>query len=212
MTVGLPGAGISVFFYLIAILVMPVRALWVVARGGALPAGSLGLVARQWTIAMGIVVVIWMTGLALGLAAGDVVVTADAGTVTEAPADGAGTIAAPADGVVTIAAEPLESALARVGIWITLATLPIILVIIQVLSLVTARRPAKRRSGSRTRLADSGDRSFWQRPAPPHRSMAPMHSSRSTVVARLSDRGGWPTGSRDEGHASKVAVSPAASE
>ena len=126
MIVGLPGAGISAFFYLLCVLLMPVHAAWLVARRRPLPPGGWRLIARQWVIAAGIIAVLYLGGLFLGLFVQD-----------HRPVSAAGT-------------EPVDRVLARVGIWLALGTLALVLLVIQLLSLAERRR--RRRHENRVQL------------------------------------------------------------
>jgi hypothetical protein len=66
VNVGLPGSGLGSLLYLILALLMPLRYLWRVARRKAAP-GEGWIVARQTGLALGIVLAIGMTGVAVGL-------------------------------------------------------------------------------------------------------------------------------------------------
>ena len=65
MTVGLPGVGLGGIFYLVSALTMPVRELVRTLRRESSRA-RWRLVARQWTLAAGIVVAMWLTGKGVG--------------------------------------------------------------------------------------------------------------------------------------------------
>jgi hypothetical protein len=67
MTVGLPGVGIGGIFYLMSALTMPVRELVVTARGES-SLSRWKFVAKQWSLAAGILAAMWLTGKLLGLA------------------------------------------------------------------------------------------------------------------------------------------------
>ena len=70
MAVGIPGVGIGGIFYLVSALAMPFRELALMARGerGAGGAATWIAIARQWSIAGGIIGAIWATGWVLGRA------------------------------------------------------------------------------------------------------------------------------------------------
>ena len=65
MTAGLPGVGIGGIFYLASAIVMPFRSLYAVATGRAHDA-RWRVALRQAAIAVGILGMLWLTGLALG--------------------------------------------------------------------------------------------------------------------------------------------------
>ena len=67
MTVGTPGAGIGGLFYLASAIVLPVRALLRQMKGERVAWGG---VARQWTLAVGVLAAIWLAGWLIGLWAG----------------------------------------------------------------------------------------------------------------------------------------------
>src|SRR5206468_1281508 len=96
---------------------------WLIARRRPLPPGGWRLIARQWLIAFGIVMVLYLSGVLLGLFAHE-----------PRPVGGS---------------EPLDRLVARVGIWVALATLVTVLVVIQLLSVVLRRR--RRRDENRIR-------------------------------------------------------------
>ena len=62
MTAGLPGSGIGGFFYLIASFAIPLREIWLVARGD-IDRARMRLAWRQFAVAVGIVTVVWMSGV-----------------------------------------------------------------------------------------------------------------------------------------------------
>jgi hypothetical protein len=65
MTAGLPGVGIGGIFYLASAIMMPVRSLYSVLTGRAHEA-RWRVALQQAAIAGGILVALWITGLALG--------------------------------------------------------------------------------------------------------------------------------------------------
>lgn len=64
MTAGLPGTGIGGLFYLLSALFMPIRELWRAAKGTGKP-GDLRIAFRQAGMAVLIIAMGWLTGLAL---------------------------------------------------------------------------------------------------------------------------------------------------
>jgi hypothetical protein len=73
MTVGAPGAGIGGLFYLASAIVLPLRAGLRAVRGEPV---AWGPVARQWLLAVSVVVAIWFAGWLIGLWAGPELVRA----------------------------------------------------------------------------------------------------------------------------------------
>src|SRR5262245_37345189 len=65
MTVGIPGVGFGGIFYLISALFMPIREVVKTARGES-TVERWGVVAKQWSLAAGILVALWATGWGLG--------------------------------------------------------------------------------------------------------------------------------------------------
>src|SRR5262245_54386277 len=66
MTAGLPGTGIGGLFYLLAALAMPPRTAWRDGRGDRNPR-HLVLMVKQVTIAVAIMIAVWLTGVVAGL-------------------------------------------------------------------------------------------------------------------------------------------------
>ena len=64
MTVGVPGAGIGGLFYLASALVLPLRAGVRAVRGEPV---AWGPVVRQWLLAVSVLVAIWFAGWLIGL-------------------------------------------------------------------------------------------------------------------------------------------------
>lgn len=120
MIVGLPAAGISAVFYLIAAVLMPVVTLWRMARGEAMHPGGWALVARQVAVAAAIIVTVLLTALAIGA------------LLPAAPVDGGGG----GEG----GAEPALRAVGRIAIWISLGTLALVLIGVRVGAFIVARR------------------------------------------------------------------------
>src|SRR5215813_2107845 len=65
MTVGIPGVGFGGIFYLIGALFMPIREVVRTARGES-NVERWVVVAKQWSLAAGILVALWGTGWILG--------------------------------------------------------------------------------------------------------------------------------------------------
>ena len=66
MTAGLPGTGIGGLFYLVAALCLPLRFVWLRARGHH--DGRQGLlVCKQLMMSMSMIAAVWLTGALLGL-------------------------------------------------------------------------------------------------------------------------------------------------
>lgn len=59
MNVGLPGIGIGAIFYLILILAMPIRELWMRLRRFS-SAGGWTFIGRQWAMSAAMIALIWM--------------------------------------------------------------------------------------------------------------------------------------------------------
>jgi hypothetical protein len=125
MVTGLPGAGIGGLFYLGSALWLPVRGAWRRLRGGALPWEP---ALRSAGIALGIVAAIWLAGVMIGLWAGPIFqpVAALAG---RGPGSVGGT----------------TNLLATLTLALSLGTLALVLLMVQV-ARVVVRRPASRRS------------------------------------------------------------------
>jgi hypothetical protein len=66
MTVGLPGVGIGGIFYLVSALTMPVRELVRTLRRES-SATRWRFVMMQWSLAVGILIAMWLTGKAIGM-------------------------------------------------------------------------------------------------------------------------------------------------
>jgi len=66
MTVGLPGVGIGGIFYLVSALTMPVRELVRTFRRES-SAMRWRFVMTQWSLAVGILIAMWLTGEAIGM-------------------------------------------------------------------------------------------------------------------------------------------------
>lgn len=85
MTAGLPGAGIGGLFYLVSALLMPVRELagWVLRRRTPRWGVALG----QAALALGVIALIYLTGRALGMLIGVELPAARGGVAISAAAD-----------------------------------------------------------------------------------------------------------------------------
>ncbi len=129
MIVGLPGAGLSTFFYLLLAAIMPVRAFWQVARGRPLAPGQWRLIWRQAAIALGIVAVLAAMGFFLTL-----VIDVTSGLPAGPAAQPAGPAAQPSSGVTALA-----TSIAALGIVVALVSLGGLLSIIEVLAFLSRR-------------------------------------------------------------------------
>jgi hypothetical protein len=150
MAAGIPGVGIGGIFYLASALLMPVRELWLVARNvrGAGSAEHWRVIARQWSIAAGILTAIWATGWALGKVLTSRIAVGDAA---------AGAAAAAAAHGVSL----------RIGALIlSFGTLAVVLALVQVARLV---RRATHRVKPVARLADARADEEEESDAPPAR-------------------------------------------
>lgn len=65
MTAGIPGTGITAIFYLLLVLLMPVRELYLMLRGRSRP-GRWRVILTQSALAWGIVALLWGEGWVLG--------------------------------------------------------------------------------------------------------------------------------------------------
>lgn len=121
MVAGVPGAGISAFFYLLAVLAMPFVAVFRATRSRSMAAGRWSLVARQVGVGLGI---------AVGLVVGGALVTLLVAS---------GSPAATAEQTAQ-AAWQMGSTLSRVGLAVGLVTLVLVMGTVQVAAWVVARR------------------------------------------------------------------------
>jgi hypothetical protein len=125
---GVPGAGISAFFYLLAVLAMPLVALYRVVRARSLAAGQWRLVARQTAVALGI-----GGGLLLGGAAVTWVVTSAAQSASVEQ--------------TTQVVWQAGDTLSRLGIALGVATLLLVLGSVQLAALIAGRGARGRANG-----------------------------------------------------------------
>jgi hypothetical protein len=130
--VGLPGAGISAFFYLLLVLLMPLKLAWRAIRRSGIRRGHVRLTARQLLIGLGILGSFSVIGLVLAA------VLPEAPPVVETGGHGDATVVGIARGI------------ARVGVYLGLGTLIAVLVVTRLLSLALSPRraipgPLKRR-------------------------------------------------------------------
>lgn len=125
MTAGLPGVGIGGIFYLASALLMPMRSLVAVLSGR--PGDARWPVAlRQASLAAGILGVLWLTGLALAW-----IITAFVPQGTSLVAAGSGAVE-----VRTVV---------KVGaLLLSLGTLSLVLLLVQVARLALPARPTQR--------------------------------------------------------------------
>jgi hypothetical protein len=121
MVAGVPGAGISAFFYLIAVLAMPFVAGWRAARARSLGAGRWRLVGRQLVIA---------TGIALGLVAAGVLVALLAASASPAVT---------AEQAAQVAWQ-VGSTLSQVGVALGLVTLAAVVGTVQLVAVIDGWR------------------------------------------------------------------------
>ena len=125
MFVGLPGAGISAFFYLLLVLLMPIKLAWQAVRRTGVRPGHLRLTARQMVIGAGIVGSFAVIGWVLSAVLPEATHTSSGG------------------GAVAAAAVAVERGATRVGIYIGIATLVAVLVATQILKMTVKRRPVQ---------------------------------------------------------------------
>jgi hypothetical protein len=121
MIVGLPGAGISAFFYLFLVLLMPFKLAWNAARRVTVRREQITLIARQLVIGAGILASFAVIGALLAV-------------LLPEPAPVTGPAAA-----VGGAAVAVERGIARVGVYLGIATLIGVLVVTQLLALIVRR-------------------------------------------------------------------------
>ena len=119
MTVGAPGAGIGGLFYLASALVLPVRSVYRVFRGDRV---AWGAVARQWLLAVSVLMAIWLAGWLIGLWAGP--------ALTQVTPRGMAASIMRSTGI-------LASAL----LYASFATLAVILLVVRIAALLVERRP-----------------------------------------------------------------------
>lgn len=126
--VGLPGAGISAFFYLFLVLLMPFKLAWNAARRVGVRRDQAKLIARQLTIGAGILASFAVIGAVLALILPEP-------TPVTGPAAAAGS-----------SAVAFERGIARVGVFLGIATLVGVLAVTQLLALTVRRStPARAR-------------------------------------------------------------------
>jgi hypothetical protein len=121
---GLPGAGISALFYLIAVALMPFVGLWRALRGDHRAPGQWRLVVRQLVIATGIVVVLFAAGWVVSMVVPQLAV----------PGGGGNSVS-----VSQIAIET-GMAFARIGLVAGLVTLMLVLGTVRVIALLDRSR------------------------------------------------------------------------
>jgi hypothetical protein len=71
MVVGVPGAGLSTFFYLLCVVFMPLHAIWRLVRGRPVTAREVRLIVRQWVLGMGLLATLAATGLVVAASIDD---------------------------------------------------------------------------------------------------------------------------------------------
>jgi hypothetical protein len=118
MTVGVPGAGIGGLFYLASAILLPFRAGIRAARGESV---AWGAVVRQWFLAVSVIASMWVAGWLIGLWAGPGL----------AHVGGKG-----------VAAAILQSTglMAGAMLYASVATLALVLLLVQVASLLVGAR------------------------------------------------------------------------
>jgi hypothetical protein len=135
MIVGLPGAGISAFFYLFLVLLMPFKLAWNAARRAHVRRDQVKTIIRQLIIGMGILGSFVLIGALLA-------VVLPQPTPVTGPASAVGGTAA-----------AVERGVARIGVYLGIATLVGVLIVTQVLAMTLKRRaaPQVRRQTRRAR-------------------------------------------------------------
>jgi hypothetical protein len=133
MTVGLPGVGIGGIFYLASAIMMPVRSFLATVTGRAHEA-RWRVALHQAGIAVGILLALWATGLALGW----VVAIAFPHALV------AGTGAAPAHA---------RNVVRTSALLLSFGTLAMVLLLVQLLRFVLPVRPTEQGDGGQSRRA-----------------------------------------------------------
>jgi hypothetical protein len=132
MTAGLPGVGIGGIFYLASAIMMPARSLVAVVTGRAHEA-RWRVALQQAAIALGILVALWLTGLALAWIIATVfphaLITSTAG-------------AAPSH---------VRNVVRTSALLLSLGTLAAVLLFVQVLRVVLPVRPTEQGAGGQSR-------------------------------------------------------------
>ena len=134
MTAGLPGVGIGGIFYLASAIMMPVRSLVATVTGRAHEA-RWRVAMQQASIAAGILVVLWATGLALGW----IITTAFPHALLTSAAG-----AAPAH---------VRNVVRASALLLSFGTLAAVLMFVQVLRVVLPVCPTENGDGAQTRRA-----------------------------------------------------------
>lgn len=124
MIVGLPGAGISAFFYLLLILLMPVRLGWQLVRRSQLQRGHGRLLLRQTAIAVGILASFAVIGLTL-----EAILPAQPAQITQSSG-----------------AAAVQGGIQKLGAIVAILTLLGLLAVIQLLSMTALLRQARVRT------------------------------------------------------------------
>jgi len=134
MTAGLPGVGIGGIFYLASAIMMPVRSLYAMVTGRADEA-RWRVALRQAAIAGGILVALWITGLALGW-----VIMTVFPQATNASGSG-------------VASAHVRSVVRTSALLLSLGTLAAVLTFVQVLRVTLPVRPTEQGDGRQSRRA-----------------------------------------------------------
>jgi hypothetical protein len=129
MIVGLPGAGISAFFYLFLVLLMPFKLAWNAARRVGVRPDQARLIARQLLIGAGILASFAVIGAVLAV-------------LLPQPAPVTGPAAAAGGTAIAV-----ERGIARVGVYLGIATLIGVLAVTQLLALTVRRSTPARFRG-----------------------------------------------------------------
>lgn len=134
MTAGLPGVGIGGIFYLASAMVMPLRSAFAVLTGRAHEA-RWRVALQQAGIAGSILVALWVTGLALGWM-----------IATLFPH-------AMIIGATSVAHEHVRNVVRTGALLLSVGTLAVVLMFVQVLRVVLPVRPTEQGNGGESRRA-----------------------------------------------------------
>lgn len=132
MTAGLPGVGIGGIFYLASAIMMPVRSCYAVLTGRAHEA-RWRVALRQAAIAGGILVALWITGLALGW----IIATAFPHAMIASSSG--------------VAATHVRNVVRTSALLLSLGTLAAVLLFVQILRVALPVRPTEQGAGGQSR-------------------------------------------------------------